>query len=135
MHTQSMQEKHICVGRNFPFSPSPPKNLGSTASYSILNTVGKRSIFQSTAKTNSEVYTFSRHKSYSGVGKNSGDYVHINMHKYSHDACANTLDEDMNANVCAHACVNACVNAHTRIHVCVDVYTYMHVHTIITHTS
>ena len=58
---------------------------------------------------------------YSGVGKNSGDYVHINMHKYGHDACANTLDVDMNANACAHACVNA----HTRLHICVHVH--MHV--------
>ena len=91
--------------------PLTPKNLGSTACYSILNTVGKRSIFCSTAKTNSEVYTLSRHEyGGEGVGKNSGDYVHINIHKYSHDACASTHDVDMNA------------------------HTHMHVHTIIIHT-
>ena len=64
------------------------------------------------------------------MGKNSGDYIHINMHKYSHDACADIHDVDMNSNAFAHACVNA----HTRLHVCVDAHTYMHVHTIIIHT-
>ena len=57
------------------------------------------------------------------MGKNSGDYIHITVHKYSNDVCANIHDVDMNTNVCAHACVNA--HTHTHIHVCVDAHAYI----------
>ena len=71
----------------------------------------------------SEVYTLSWHKSMVGRGwEKTVEIIFTNIHKYSHDACANVHDMDMNTNACAHACVNAhthtCVCGCTHVHAC-----------------
>ena len=119
--TDSTHDKHIWVGIKLS------KNLWSTTCFSILNTVRKRSIFCTTT-VRCTLFLDTRVWWGGGGKKQWRLHIHINIHKYSHDACANIHDVDMNTNACAHACVNAHTHAYMCVYGCTHVHACAHNH-------